>query len=173
MEVNRHLPSVLTGSACLLSFIRQPVTFHHQDINTQKENFKNDQNGLSRLEVQSKVICVYPGCFWNARLYCLFWPHTSSTTTCVKYKQLLPSYPSSTTLQYVKARKCYDLMSNHGWVFRVLQLLLELTDHHPCFPVLIHGFSARAIPSSCNSFVKLTLPQRFQSFSLVILFPCS
>lgn len=62
MEVNRHLPSALLGSAHLHSFIRQLVTFH-QDINMQeKENFKNDQNGLSRLEVQSKVVYVYPGC---------------------------------------------------------------------------------------------------------------
>lgn len=64
MEVNRHLPSDSLGSARLLLFIRQLVTFHHQDVNTQeKENFKNDPNGLSRLEVESKVVYVYPGCF--------------------------------------------------------------------------------------------------------------
>lgn len=62
-------------------------------IYRRKRTFKSGQNGWSRLEgllkVNSKVVCVYPGCFWNARSCLLVWPHTSRITAGAKYKQLL------------------------------------------------------------------------------------
>lgn len=92
----------LTEAPLLLLFLRQPVSFHHEDVTTQaKENLKSDQNGSSKLEgrlkVKSEVVIPVLVVFKIVVVQ----------STRNSYYFL---YPSCTNIQCVKGKKCCELM---------------------------------------------------------------